>query len=334
MQPIRASVVLLTYNQEAFVKDALQSLLDQDYDNLEIVVSDDGSKDGTWSVVETLARAYLGSKTIILNRNSNNLGLVGNYTKAFQLTSGDLIFTAAGDDISLPLRCSACIDHWQTFDTKPDLVAADGFDMTLDGRDLCVKETDELGNWDITRWGCKRPFIFGASHMMTRRLIEFNPLNPKLMYEDQCFLFRALLMNGAVRVAQPLVRHRRGGVSQQAKNYSYEIKRKKMVDSARDGILECNQMIGDALLSGFKCQDVIQVLENKIRLGNFICEMLSESSVYAKFQLMLQSTDLPFIKRFRHFNFATFKWLQCALMYAKSNFSRIKNETLRLRLRK
>lgn len=317
MQPILASVVLLTYNQESFVKDALQSLLDQDYDNLEIVVSDDGSKDETWKIVESLAKTYSGSKTIVLNRNPTNLGLVGNYTKAFQLTSGHLIFTAAGDDISLPSRCTACIDHWQTFNTKPDLVAADGFDMTLDGRDLGVKETDELGDWDITRWANKRPFIFGASHMMTRRLMEFNPLDPKLMYEDQCFLFRALLMNGAVRVAQPLVRHRRGGVSQQAKNYYYEAKRKKMIDSARDGILECHQMMSDALLSGLKDQDVLQVLANKVSLGSFICEMLNESSVYAKFHLMAKSTDLPFLKRFRYFHFAVFTWLQYSLMFTK-----------------
>ncbi len=319
MQPIRASVVLLTYNQEAFVKDALQSLLDQDYDNLEIVVSDDGSKDGTWTIVESLAKAYAGSKTIVLNRNPTNLGLVGNYTKAFQLTSGDLIFTAAGDDISLPSRCAACIDHWQACNTKPDLVAADGFDMTLDGHDLGVKQTDELGDWDITRWADKRPFIFGASHMMTRRLMAFNPLNPHLMYEDQCFLFRALLMNGAVRIAQPLVRHRRGGVSQQAKNYHYEAKRKKLIESAQDGILECHQMMSDALLSGLKDQNILQVLEKKIRLGKFICEMLSESSVYTKFHLMAKSTDLPFFKRFRYFHFATFTWLQYSLMFTKRN---------------
>ena len=321
MQPILASFVLLTYNQEAFVKDALQSLLDQDYDNLEIVVSDDGSKDDTWAIVEALVKAYSGSKKIVLNRNPTNLGLVGNYTKACQLTSGDLIFTAAGDDISLPSRCAACIDHWQTFDTKPDLVAADGIDMALDGCDIGVKETDELEDWDITRWADKRPFIFGASHMMTRRLIEFNPLNPKLKYEDQCFLFRALLMNGAVRIAQPLVRHRRGGVSQQAKNYYYEAKLKKMIDSARDGILECHQMMSDALLSGLNDQDALQVLEKKARLGNFICEMLRESSVYAKFHLMAKSTDLPFFKRFRYFYFATFTWPQYALMFIKRNFN-------------
>jgi hypothetical protein len=147
--------------------------------------------------------------------------------------------------------------------------------------------------------------------------MAFNPLNPQLMYEDQCFLFRALLMNGAVRIAQPLVRHRRGGVSQQAKNYHYEAKRKKLIESAQDGILECHQMMSDALLSGLKDQNILQVLEKKIRLGKFICEMLSESSVYTKFHLMAKSTDLPFLKRFRYFHFATFTWLQYSLMFTK-----------------
>jgi len=317
MEPVRASVVLLTYNQEAFVKEALQSWLDQDDDKLEIVVSDDGSKDGTWPIVESLAKAYSGSKKIILNRNPVNLGLVGNYTKAFHLTSGDLIFTAAGDDVSLPSRCSACVAYWQTFETKPDLVAADGYDMTLDGHDLGVKKTDELGTWDLTRWSQKRPYIFGASHMMTRRLIAFNDLNPNLMYEDQCFLFRALLMGGAVRIAQPLVKHRRGGVSQQAKNYNYEIKRQKMIDSAHGGILECQQMMRDAQQSSLQNQDILQVLDKKLRLENYILQMLSASSVYAKFMLLTKATDLPFAKRFRFFQFSTFSWLHNSVMLAK-----------------
>ena len=82
---VHASVVLLTYNQEEFVEDALRSLLEQDYPDLQIVVSDDNSQDGTWQVVNSVADAYQGEKKITLNRNSQNLGIGANYAKALRL---------------------------------------------------------------------------------------------------------------------------------------------------------------------------------------------------------------------------------------------------------
>ena len=117
---VHASVVLLTYNQEEFVEDALRSLLEQDYPDLQIVVSDDNSQDGTWQIVNSVAETYVGSKTIVLNRNSSNLGLVGNYEAAFALSTGDVVFSAAGDDMSTPDRCSECIKLWLANDRGPD----------------------------------------------------------------------------------------------------------------------------------------------------------------------------------------------------------------------
>ncbi|HQR86872.1 MAG: hypothetical protein B7Y59_11605 [Burkholderiales bacterium 35-55-47] len=318
---VRASVVLLTFNQELFVKDALQSLLDQDYDDLEIVVSDDCSHDKTWEIVCELAECYTGPKSILLNRNSTNIGLVANYTKAFQSTRGDLIFTAAGDDISLSSRCSNCIKYWQTFSSPPDLVAADGFDMTLDGAILGVKKTDDLSAWGLNRWAQRKPFVFGASHMMTRRLIGLSNLNPNLKFEDQCFLFRALLMNGAVRLDQPLVKHRRGGVSQRKKNYVYEIKRKKMLDSCLDGVLECKQMLSDAALCSLHEHQVLSDIKKEIELNVFAYEMLSLSSFSHKCALLFKENQLPFSKCFRYFQFAAFPWIHYFIMAVK-NFLR------------
>jgi len=38
---------MITYNQEKYVKDALESIISQDYENIEIVISNDGSSDNT-----------------------------------------------------------------------------------------------------------------------------------------------------------------------------------------------------------------------------------------------------------------------------------------------
>ncbi len=320
MEPVRASVILLTYNQEAYVEEALQSLLEQDYENLEIVVSDDCSQDNTWAIVCKQVADYKGTKSILLNRNLQNIGLVANYTKAFHLTSGDLVFTAAGDDISLPSRCSECINYWKKLNPSPDLLAADGYDMALDGTILGVKNTDNLDAWDLTAWAKKRPFIFGASHMMTRRLIASNNLNPSLMYEDQCLFFRSLLMNGAVRLNQPLVKHRRGGVSQAKKNYVYEIKRKRMLASSVDGNLECNQMLADASLNGLHDHEVLSVIKKQIQLNEFICEIFAQNTFWRKCVLMCKKNELPVAKRFRYFHFSAFPSLHYLAMKVKFFF--------------
>jgi glycosyltransferase involved in cell wall biosynthesis len=209
-----ASIVLLTFNQEHFVEDALASLLNQDYENLEIVISDDCSRDGTWDHIQKILNSYSGFKKIIAVRNPINLGIVRNYESAFQKTTGDLIFMAAGDDISLPNRCSRSIEFWLSCDHNYDLVAADAIDMSYEGERLRIKENDPLEEWTSQRWFKRRPFFFGASQMVTRRLLNLAPLHHNLPYEDQCLVFRSLLMGGAIRLPEPLVCHRRGGMTQ------------------------------------------------------------------------------------------------------------------------
>lgn len=246
----KASVILLTYNQEQFVEEAFLSLLNQDMDDLEVVVSDDCSSDATWKKIQTLADGYQGSKKIILSRNAENIGIVSNYSAAVKKSAGELIFTAAGDDISLPDRCSKSIQFWFDHEKKYDLVAADGFDMAYDGTIIGPKKNDDLEVWALEKWFDKRPFFFGASHMMTRKLVELAPLDGRLPYEDQCLVFRAILMGGAIRLSENLVCHRRGGFSQQSDRFQFGHRRAQMIlDSAR-GVVELEQFLSDSRALG------------------------------------------------------------------------------------
>ena len=45
------SLVLVSFNQQKYVREAVESALAQDYDNLEIVISDDCSRDKTWEII-------------------------------------------------------------------------------------------------------------------------------------------------------------------------------------------------------------------------------------------------------------------------------------------
>jgi len=84
-----------TYNQARYLPTAIESALGQDYPNLEVVISDDCSKDDTPNVVGK----FLLNKRIKYFRNEENLGRVGNYQKTLsEYATGKYALNLDGDD--------------------------------------------------------------------------------------------------------------------------------------------------------------------------------------------------------------------------------------------
>lgn len=301
---VKASILLLTYNQEKFIADALNSILDQDYENIEIIISDDNSQDKTWQIIQEITSNHPKKSKVIFNKNVENLGVVGNYYKAFNLSSGDVIFTAAGDDISLPNRCSKSIEFW-LFHNKPSLVAADGYDMDIDGTILGTKETDNLEKWDLKSWHSQRPYFFGASHMMTRELINLNKLNPKLPYEDQCFVLRAILKKSIFRLPTPLVKHRRGGLSQPTSKVSQKSKKMRLLKGVNEGLLELNQMLEDADYLGDK-QPLFMMLKSKYFEYQYAFNTLTSEKKIDAIKTFLITNNVRISKKIRYLNYSIF----------------------------
>ena len=76
----KVSIALCTNNGERFLREQLESILNQDYDNIdEIICVDDNSKDTTWEILKEYAAEYQKFK---IYRNLSNLGFVKNYEKA------------------------------------------------------------------------------------------------------------------------------------------------------------------------------------------------------------------------------------------------------------
>lgn len=113
----KVSVTTLCYNQAHFIREALDSVLAQDYDNLEIVVADDASTDGSQDVLREYARRYPGKFVLVMN--DRNLGITGNSNAAFFASTGDLIARLDGDDVYLPGKISAQVHE---FVIDPDVV--------------------------------------------------------------------------------------------------------------------------------------------------------------------------------------------------------------------
>ena len=90
----KVTIMIPAYNQEGFIEDAVSSALMQNYPNLEIVVGDDASTDGTAEIVSKIKDDRLK-----LIRNPNNLGRTANYRNLlFNHAAGDYVVNLDGDD--------------------------------------------------------------------------------------------------------------------------------------------------------------------------------------------------------------------------------------------
>lgn len=89
------SVVITSYNRANLIEVAIQSVLAQDYSNLEIIISDNCSTDNTYEVMEK----YLSNPKIRYYKNEQNIGMIPNYKIATeQRTKGDYITYVSSDD--------------------------------------------------------------------------------------------------------------------------------------------------------------------------------------------------------------------------------------------
>lgn len=299
-----ASVVLLTYNQAAFVQEAFESLLNQDTDDIEIVVSDDCSSDSTWDAILAVAQSYVGPKKLIVSRNVSNLGIVDNYAAAVEQSTGELIFMAAGDDISMPDRCSKSIQFWLNNEKKHDLVAADAIDMSLTGEVLGRKDSSDLEEWTVEKWFKRRPFFFGASHMVTRKLLKIGPLDNNLPYEDQCLVFRAILMGGAVRLPIPLVKHRRGGMTQK-NEFKVGHRRAEFIPSMRLEMLELQQFLRDAISLNRRLI-VDDLIKQRMAYCNSVLTLFKSSTPIKSLIVFWSSSEIPVRDRYRYSRYILF----------------------------
>ena len=95
----KISVAIATYNGEKYVKEQLNSIIDQTVPVDEIVISDDGSNDNTLNVISQLAAINNQNISFLILTDNVNHGPRGNFENALFHCTGDFIFLADQDDI-------------------------------------------------------------------------------------------------------------------------------------------------------------------------------------------------------------------------------------------
>ena len=212
---MKVSFFLLAYNQEQYIREACLAALAQDYAELEIVFSDDCSTDKTFEVMEAVANAYQGPHKVILNRNIQNLDLIEHINLSNQISSGDLIVVAAGDDISLPHRVSKIVQTYLSFEGRANCIHSNVMKIDRSGQALGLS-TPPLADkrLSLAEMTLTMSLIIGATHAWTREVFNrFGPIAQTNAYEDLVLAYRSALIGEIAYIGEPLVHYRVGEVS-------------------------------------------------------------------------------------------------------------------------
>lgn len=94
------SVCVITYNHERFINDCLQGIFSQDYPNIEVIISNDASKDSTHKTIELALKNFINHNSVRVKyfNQDNNLGICPNLEYAFKQCTGKYIAICEGDD--------------------------------------------------------------------------------------------------------------------------------------------------------------------------------------------------------------------------------------------
>ena len=111
MKKPRVSIGLPVYNGDNYLKEAIESLLFQTFEDFELLISDNASTDQTGNICRRFAEQDQRIKYV---RNVENLGLTRNFNQVFTLSVGEYFKWADHDEVFLAaflLRCVELLDQ-------------------------------------------------------------------------------------------------------------------------------------------------------------------------------------------------------------------------------
>lgn len=168
----KVSVILTTFNREYFFTEAIESILEQDYPNLEIIISDDGSSDNTFAFACEYAHEHPHIKVV---QNAHSKGSAGNRNNGLDYASGDLVLLLDDDDLLFKEAISQMVEAYLQFNKHYGIILAnctrsdDGF---LSGKG--INETREVSFKEVLCGKLEGEFItlFERKLLGTRRFNE------------------------------------------------------------------------------------------------------------------------------------------------------------------
>lgn len=184
---MKVSVIMSCYNSQATVGRAIESILNQTFNNLEILICDDASIDNTY---ETIAKYKNLDERVKIYKNTKNLGLTKTLNILIKKSEGTFIARQDDDDISLSARLK----------TQVNVLEEDNLDFittrarVLGSNKLIPGLSFNLPNSLVMNF--KNPFIHGSLLINKEALSSIGNYDERFYYAQDYKLFSDLIARG------------------------------------------------------------------------------------------------------------------------------------------
>lgn len=195
----KVSILIPCFNQENLIAETVLSALNQSYENIEVVVSDDASTDSTPQLLKDLQKQYHPRLKVFLH--DTNLGVTKNHTRGLLECTGEYIAFLDGDDLFLPEKIEKQVDFMSE---RPECTICyhdvDVFDSGT-GSNL-YSWSDRIGVRegnikDLIRFG---NFLPAVSVMVRKKDLPPAGYDERIKVYSDWFLWLGALYNGKGRI--------------------------------------------------------------------------------------------------------------------------------------
>lgn len=191
------TIICLCYNHEKYIPEAIESIINQTYTNLEIVIIDNGSPDNSQKIIKDIASENPDIKMIMLSENIGNC-------RAFNLgltkSGGEFIIDLSGDDVLLPDRIEEGLKSFAEYGEEYGVNFTDALYIDDSGnvigqhykRDHKGLLLDTVPEGNVYSDLLARYFICTPTMMMRKSVLDqLGGYDENLKYEDFDFWIRS-----------------------------------------------------------------------------------------------------------------------------------------------
>lgn len=202
------SIVVATHNRRDWLRLAMDSVLDQDYGDLELLVMDDGSTDGTPELLRDYERRHPPERFRFARHD--NMGQSRTLNRGYELARGDLLGYLSDDDLLAPGAVSRLVGEFD----EPDVVAAYPAYRIIDAEGAVIDTVRPMEYSPVEAYRLIETVI-GPGCLVRRGVLEATGAwEPELRFMSDFVLWLKVGLAGrAVLVAEPLASWRRHGES-------------------------------------------------------------------------------------------------------------------------
>lgn len=207
---------LFAYNQEDFIREAIEGAFAQTYEPLEIILSDDCSSDRTFEIMQEMAASYEGPHQVTARQTPRNSGTLSHVLQVSKESGGKLLILAAGDDVSKANRTTRIFEEWQKSGAWG--ICSDFSEIDANGKIIAEhshSKSIQSPSYHLKKYmlgqGKGQPIIHGATSAYDKALFDKISLSSEeyIISEDGALsLILHILRKKILHIHEPLIDYR------------------------------------------------------------------------------------------------------------------------------